>query len=156
MFGIAEKFKGFVQIHTEDDADSLDQIRALAATYPNVPIILSHCMFSPNISLIRSLLASHPSLYCELSARSRSHFPNPDSPLASARIIYSVDHADPEWVGLIEEFPTRFMVGSDTYHAGVDFGMQVREIRSGLLSKLKPETIPFVAFQNAVRVMGLR
>lgn len=156
MFGIAEKYSGFVQIHTEEDADSVAQLRALAVTYPKVPIILSHCLFTPDLALVRSLLASHPNLYCELSARSRSHFPNPDLPLARARIIYSLDHADAAWLALIEEFPTRFMVGSDTYYAGINFDVQIREIRNGLLARLKPETIPLVAFENAVRVMQLK
>ena len=70
MFRIAAKHKGFVQIHSEDDADSVDQIKTLAVKYPDVAIILSHCLLTGIVDLVKSLLNQHPNLYCEMSARS--------------------------------------------------------------------------------------
>jgi len=155
MFTIAEKYKAFVQIHSEDDTDSVEELRSLSNKYKNTSLILSHCLFTSNVDLIRSLLANSSNIYCEMSARSRSHFLNPDSERAKLLIIYSEDSIKPEWINLIEDFPTRFMVGTDTYNPRINFEKNIEEIRGGLLSNLRPSTIELVAYKNAVRVMRL-
>jgi len=155
MFAIAEKYKGFIQIHSEDDPDSVDEIKVLSKKYKNTSIILSHCMFSSDIDLIKNLLADFSNIYCEMSARSRSHFANPDSERAKKFIVHGEDFIKDEWVKLIEEFPTRFMVGTDTYNARVNFEKVIQEIRQGLLSSLKPSTMELVAYKNAVNIMRL-
>jgi len=155
MFKIAAKHKGFVQIHSEDDADSVDQIKTLAAKYPDVSIILSHCLLTGNVDLIKTLLTQHPNLYCEMSARSKSHYPNVDNERFRTRVIYSEDFAKDEWIKLIDSLPTRFMVGTDTYNPNVNFEQNISEIRKGLLARLQPASIELVAYKNAVRVMRL-
>lgn len=155
MFAIADKYKGFVQIHSEDDPDSVEELKALSNKYKNTSLVLSHCLFTPNVDLIRSLLASSTNIYCEMSARSASHFTNPESEKAKMWVVYGENSAKPEWVKLIEEFPTRFMVGTDTYNPKINFEKNIEEIRGGLLSSLKPSTIELVAYKNAVRVMRL-
>lgn len=155
MFKIAAKHRGFIQIHAEDDADSVDQIKSLATQYKDVSIVLSHCLFTANVALVRSLLGQHENIYCEMSARSRSHFPNVDNERIRQRVIYGEDFAKEEWIQLIEEFPTRFMVGTDTYNPNVNFEKNVAEIRKGLLARLQPSTIELVAYKNAQRVMRL-
>jgi predicted TIM-barrel fold metal-dependent hydrolase len=155
MFKIAAKHKGFVQIHSEDDADSVDQIKALATKYPDVAIILSHCLLSGNVDLIKTLLTQHSNLYCEMSARSKSHYPNVDNERIRTRVIYSEDFSKDEWIKLIDAFPTRFMVGTDTYNPNVNFEQNIAEIRKGLLARLQPASVELVAYKNAVRVMRL-
>lgn len=155
IFAIADKYKGFVQIHSEDDPDSVDEIKVLARTYKNTSLILSHCLFTSDVELIRNLLANSSNIYCEMSARSTSHFINPESARAKEFTVYTEDSVNSAWVKLIEQFPTRFMVGTDTYNPKVNFEKNIREIRGGLLSGLKPATIELVAYKNAVRVMGL-
>ena len=155
MFKIAAKHKGFVQIHSEDDADSVDQIKALATKYIDVAIILSHCLLSGNVDLIKTLLNQHPNLYCEMSARSKSHYPNIDNERIRTRVIYGEDFANAEWIKLIDSFPTRFMVGTDTYNSNVNFEQNIIEIRKGLLARLQPASIELVAYKNAIRVMRL-
>lgn len=155
MFKIAAKYKGFVQIHSEDDADSVDQIKTLAAKYPDVSIILSHCLLTGNVDLIKTLLNQHPNLFCEMSSRSKSHYPNLDNERIRTLVIYSEDFAKGEWIKLIDAFPTRFMVGTDTYNPNVNFEQNITEIRKGLLARLQPANIELVAYKNAVRVMRL-
>ena len=155
MFKIAAKHKGFVQIHSEDDADSVDQLKTLATKYPDVAIILSHCLLTGNVDLIKSLLSQHPNLYCEMSARSKSHYPNIDNERIRTRVVYGEDFAKAEWVKLIDSLPTRFMVGTDTYNPNVNFEQNIAEIRKGLLATLQPASIELVAYKNAVRVMRL-
>jgi predicted TIM-barrel fold metal-dependent hydrolase len=155
MFKIAAKHKGFVQIHSEDDADSVDQIKALAAKFPDVAIILSHCLLTGNVDLIKSLLTQYQNLYCEMSARSKSHYPNVDNERIRTRVIYGEDFAKAEWLKLIDALPTRFMVGTDTYNPTVNFEQNIAEIRQGLLARLQPASIELVAYKNAVKVMRL-
>lgn len=155
MFKIATKYKGFVQIHSEDDADSIDQLKTLAAKYPEVAIILSHCLLTGNVELVKSLLTQHPNLYCEMSARSKSHYPNLDNERIRTRVIYGEDFAKAEWIKLIDALPTRFMVGTDTYNPNVNFEQNIAEIRKGLLARLQSASIELVAYKNAVRVMRL-
>ena len=156
MMSIADKNGGFVQIHTEDDEDSIAQIKQLAKKYPKTPIILSHCMLTTNINLVSDLLTNYPNLYCDLSARTTLHYANPESDNAKLRAIYGENFADPAWIKLIETYPSRFMVGSDTYRYDIDFEKIIEAIRNGLLSKLKPATIEMVAYKNAQKVMDLR
>ncbi len=155
MFTIADQHKGFVQIHSEDDPDSVDELKSLSAKFKNTSIILSHCMFSSDVNRIKNLLESYSNMFCEMSARSRSHFMNPDSERAKLWVVYGENFVKEEWVQLIEEFPTRFMVGTDTYNPKIDFEKNIKEIREGLLSALQPATIELVAYKNAVRVMRL-
>lgn len=155
MFKIAAKYKGFIQIHSEDDADSVEQIKTLAAKYPDVAIILSHCLLTGNVELVKSLLNQYQSLYCEMSARSKSHYPNLDNERIRTRVIYSEDFAKDEWIKLIDALPTRFMVGTDTYNPNVNFEQNIAEIRKGLLARLQPTSVELVAYKNAVRVMRL-
>jgi len=155
MFAIADKYQGFVQIHSEDDPDSIEELKTLSNKYKNTSIILSHCLFTSDVVLVRNLLANSNNIFCEMSARSKSHFANPDSERAKLRIIYTEDTLKPDWAKLIDEFPTRFMVGTDTYNQWINFEKNIEEIRGGLLSGLKPSTIDLVAYKNAVRVMRL-
>lgn len=127
MFKIAAKHRGFIQIHSEDDVDSVEQIKSLPAQYKEVPIILSHCLVTSGVGLVRSLLGQHENLYCEMSARSRSHFSPVDNDRIRQRVIYGEDFAKEEWIKLIEEFPTRFMVGTDTYNPSDNFEKNISE-----------------------------
>jgi hypothetical protein len=52
MFKIAAKHRGFIQIHSEDDVDSVEQIKSLPAQYKEVPIILSHCLVTSSVGLV--------------------------------------------------------------------------------------------------------
>lgn len=156
MMSIADKNGGFVQIHTEDDEDSITQIKYLAKKYPKTPIILSHCLLTTNTILVSDLLASHPNLYCDLSARTTLHYSNPQSENAKLRAIYGEDFADPAWIELIESHPSKFMVGSDTYRYDIDFEKVIGAIRNGLLSRLKPATMEMVAYKNAQKVLELK
>ncbi|QWD74259.1 amidohydrolase family protein [Polynucleobacter sp. TSB-Sco08W16] len=156
MMSIANKNGGFVQIHSEDDEDSIAQIKHLANLHPKTPIILSHCLMTPNTKLVSDLLKANANIYCDLSARTPLHFLNPDSEIAKSRIVYSESFADPNWIALIEAYPTRFMVGSDTFKYDIDFEKVISAIRNGLLSRLKTGTIELVAYKNAQKVMNLK
>jgi len=156
MAEIAQRNSGFLQIHAEDDSDSVQQIKNLATQFPNVPIILSHCMESVSTGLIKELLLSHPNLYCELSARSALFFFTGAPPQKIAHYsLYDNQSFRPDWIALVDDLPTRFMLGSDTFRQDIDIDKVIFQLRNGVLANLKPETIELVASGNAIRVLKL-
>ena len=158
LLDIAKRWNGFVQIHAEDDVNSVKELSNIATQYSTVPIILSHCLFTPNSALIDELLSKHPNFYCEMSARNESMYGNY---LAKQRaekfgwIVFDDQNLKPDWKALIEKHPTRFMVGTDNYNSSVDTRKVVRQIRQGLLRNLPLDVAKLVASENAVRVMRL-
>ena len=151
MFQLAEKHGGFVQIHTEDDSDSLQGLENLAREFPNVPIILSHCLARATASTAKALLEKHPNMYCETSARSSVIL---SAPSVEQHQIHDQYRARSQWVELMESMPDRFMVGSDdTGHHSYD--AIIGTIRTGLLPHLSEATMKKVAYENAVRVFKL-
>jgi predicted TIM-barrel fold metal-dependent hydrolase len=158
LLDIAKRWNGFVQIHAEDDVNSVKELSNIAAQYSTVPIILSHCLFTPNSALIDDLLSKHPNFYCEMSARNESMYGNY---LAKQRaekfgwIVFDDQNLKPDWKALIEKHPTRFMVGTDNYNPSVDTRKVIRQIRQGLLRNLPLDVAKQVASENAIRVMRL-
>ena len=149
LFAMAAEFKGFAQVHMEDDSDSIEQLLGLVAAYPSVPVILSHCMGRSSPGGARELLMKSANLYCETSARSSAlHAGNSYN-------IHTERGASSGWVALMEEMPDRFMVGSDITDGAVSYDTVIGALRTGLLPELSPATQRKVAYENAQRVLGL-
>lgn len=158
LMDVAKRWEAFVNIHAEDDPNSVRELENLAIAYPSVPIILAHCLFTANTALVDELLTKHSNMHCELSARNESMYANPFARQHADRldwIIFDDKKIKANWKELIERHPTRFMVGTDTFNAGVDVKKAVRQIRGGLLQNLSPATAKLVASDNAIRVMKL-
>jgi hypothetical protein len=158
IFKVANKWGAFVHIHAEDDPESVAQLKTIAATFPEVPIILAHCLFTADTQLIETLLSEHSNFYCEMSARNESMFSGFFAKKKAAEygwIIYDDKSLDAKWRELIEKHATRFMIGTDTFNRSVDVEKAVHQIRRGLLANLSPGTAMLVASGNAVRIMRL-
>jgi len=158
LLDIVKRWNGFVQIHAEDDVTSVKELSNIAAQYTDVPIILSHCLFTSNSVLIDDLLSKHPNLYCEMSARNESMYGNYFAKQRAEKfgwIVFDEQNLKPDWKALIEKHPTRFMVGTDNFNASVDTRKVVRQIRQGLLRNLPIDVAKLVASGNAIRVMRL-
>lgn len=158
LLEVAKRWEGFVNIHAEDDPSSVQELENIAASYPSVPMILAHCMFTANTSLIDGLLSKYPNLYCEMSARNDAMFMNHFAKQHAERldwIVFGEKKLQPKWKDVIEKHPTRFMVGTDTFNSWVDVKKTVRQIRGGLLQNLSPTTAKLVASENAIRIMKL-
>jgi hypothetical protein len=158
LFEVVKRWEGFVNIHAEDDPNSVQELENIASAYPSVPIILAHCMFTANTSLVDGLLSKYPNIYCEMSARNDAMFMNQYAKQHADKfdwIVFDDKQLQPKWKDLIEKHPTRFMVGTDTFNSWVDVKKTVRQIRGGLLQNLSAETAKLVASENAIRVMKL-
>jgi predicted TIM-barrel fold metal-dependent hydrolase len=157
LFGIAEKYKGYVQLHMENDSDSVQELESVISRFPSVPVILSHCM-KATAPEAKSLLERYPNLYCETSYRSSARSSVPG---LQQSMIHTTNQADSAWLALMEAMPDRFMVGSDFYVIGnfaardVSYDSVVQSVRSGLLPYLSASTLKKVAFENAQRVFRL-
>lgn len=83
-------------LHAHSDADAVDR---LFAQWPEARVLWAHSGFE-RPEAVRAQLRRHPRLWCDLAFRG--------------------DHArdgqvDPAWREAFEEFPQRFMVGTDTF-----------------------------------------
>jgi len=147
MFEIANKYDGFVQIHTMIDSGS-DEIIRVSRRFPKTKIILSHCLPGASPAQVAKLLETASNIYCELSAQGPTH---------GVRRIYSETGVRPDWKHLIEKYPNRFMIGTDPC-CGQFYKYQkiVDEIRTLLLPHFTEATMKKLAYQNANRIFSLK
>lgn len=94
VVALAKKYGVF--LHAHSDADAIERI---FAQDPDATVLWAHSGFTEP-DRIRAMLRKYPALRSDLAFRS--------------------DHAsggkvDPDWLALFEEFPDRFMIGTDTY-----------------------------------------
>ncbi len=146
MYEMANRHNGFVQIHTEG-AENLGGIKKIARQYPKSTTIISHCLPFSSSGDIRQLFKELPNVVCELSAT---------GPVHGNRRVFSASGPKTDWLDLMEEFPDRFMLGTDPCCglAG-QYDEMVRELRVSLLPHLRPETLRKVAYGNAARLFDL-
>ena len=152
MYELANKHGAFIQFHMQADTGNLADLERYLQEFPRVNTILSHSLPYSKQPLLRDLLARHPNLYLDLS-RKGSILNEKEAAQAFKGSTGPKEH----WLKTIEQFPDRFMVGSDT-HAPDEhrYDDVMKEFREGLFAYLRPETVKKVAFENAVRVFGLK
>ncbi|MGC1442695.1 MAG: amidohydrolase family protein [Burkholderiaceae bacterium] len=83
-------------LHAHSDADA---VRRLFAHNPNVKILWAHAGFD-DPDAVSAMLATHPNLWADLAFR---------SDIARGASV------NPKFKSLFEKFPTRIMLGTDTY-----------------------------------------
>ncbi|MDX1697862.1 MAG: amidohydrolase family protein [Thiohalobacterales bacterium] len=113
-------------------------IRALLDQAPDIPVIWAHGGFDEPESLLRDLLDTHAQLYIELSFREGLTL---DGQLTAV------------WEALFTDFPSRFLVGMDTYSPGR--WMELQELTAmtrGWLAQLPAEVAQAIAWDNAARL----
>ena len=84
-------------LHAHCDEYALEQLLAHA---PGVKIIWAHTGMSTPLSQIDALFAKHPQIMGELSFRND---------------LLVEEKLDPAWLRLLTKYPTRFMLGTDTW-----------------------------------------
>ncbi len=155
LYALVSGYGGFITMHMDGDSDSLAQLERLLASDRRGRVLWNHCGSSAGAAEVRPLLARNPNLFCELSFR----YP----PVLRRRLIERFperlifDSAGPAaaWRRPIEDFPDRFMIGTDA-HSREEYEGAIRMVRAGLLPHLRPETARGVAYRNAQRLFGLR
>ena len=93
---IAIARQGKLFLHAHSDADAIERIfKADAAAR----VLWAHSGFEP-VERVLGLLRLHKSLWCDLAVR--------NDPAHAGKVV-------PDWRAAFEEFPDRFMLGTDTY-----------------------------------------
>ena len=148
MYALADRHKGFVQIHLNKTDNALLDLRKLSLEFPNATTILAHCMPRSSPENLAAIFDVAPNVFCELSCSGVMH---------GIRRTSTEDGLRPNWANLIARYPDRIMVGSDPccgLHQKYD--ELIKELRTHVLAHIPPEIIERVAYKNAIRVFGLK
>lgn len=151
LFNLAGKYKRPLNIHAQWDSDTAQEVERLAESNRSAWLILAHCGSFATPSQIRGVFERHANVSCDLSARgipplqgrNASHAAFDDRSIIGG------------WKKMIEDYPDRFVVGSDIPKSWEEYENIVRAIRFGLLANLSPATAEKVAYKNAQAWFGL-
>jgi len=165
MHRIAEvggKYNVPVLIHLEAEPDQVTELTRLLGTQRKTKFIWAHNCGRSGAKQIREFLTRYPNLMCDLggmtATRQRGY--GRYWPKHTPWIHLIEDGSGklfPEVKTLFEEFPDRFLVGTDAAHTpALDFYVErIMRFRE-LLSQLRPETARNLAYGNAQRLFGLK
>ena len=147
-FALARKHRVPLMLHVE--VTRLDAFERALAAHRDVTVIWAHGGYTP-LFLAQRLLALHPNLVYELSARTWPQHPR--SPeytlLRDGRTVW------PEWLALIERAPQRFIVGTDASHRTMAFDAMKHESVQNLLRQLGAAAREAVGRANVLRLLRL-
>lgn len=151
LWALSAKYDVPLSVHLDATPDSLEQMERVLVSDRSGTWIWAHTGWLPvaNPSLLRPLLQAHPNLFCELSGRE------------SIRRIYRGDPIDndrvlkPEWKAMLEDFPDRFVIGTDVDPPTMAAYAEEIGYWRGILSQLSPPTAAKLAHGNAERLLKL-
>lgn len=135
IIALAKQYK--LLLHAHSDADAIDRI---FKSYPEARVLWAHSGFD-RPEKVRATLRRHRNLWADLAFRSEHG---------------SGGKVPPEWRAAFEEFPDRFMVGTDTfaperwYYVGEHASFS-REWLNDLPNNLAQN----IAYKNAQKMLGL-
>lgn len=146
ILDLARKHKVPVMVHIE--ITRMREFSVLLDAYPDVPVIWAHGGYTP-LFLARRMIERHPNLMYELSARTWPRHPRaPDYTILKDGV-----EVWPDWLHLIEDYPTRFLVGTDASHRSLESENMKHASVQNFLRQLSPETRNKVARENLLAVV---
>lgn len=146
ILDLARKHKVPVLVHIE--ITRINELSVLLSAYPDVPVIWAHGGYTP-LFLAQRMLEQHPNLYYELSARVWPRHPRaPDY-----TILHDGAFVWPEWLRLIEDNPTRFIIGTDASHHAIEREEMKHRSVQNFLRQLNPATRFRVARDNILSLV---
>jgi predicted TIM-barrel fold metal-dependent hydrolase len=151
LWALSAKYDVPLSVHLDATPDALAEMERVLASDRGGTWIWAHSGWLPvaKPSLLRRLLQAHPNLFCELSGRE------------SIRRIYRGDPIDndrvlkPDWKALLEDFPDRFVIGTDVDPATMAAYAEEIGYWRGILMQLSPATAARLAHDNAERLLKL-
>jgi hypothetical protein len=133
MIALAREY-GLI-LHAHSDAQAVDRI---FAQYPQALVIWAHAGFARPQD-VATQLRKHANLWADLAFRSD---------------MAPSGEVDPTWKEVFTEFPTRFMVGTDTFTPErLAFIPAHAQFTRQWLSSLPTDVARNIAFDNAARLM---
>ena len=148
MFVIANQYEKFIQLHIEGDEDTLSELTTQMTQFPNVKVILSHCLPYSSPETLRTLFDKNKNLYCEISA---------GGPVHKIMRIFNTSGISPRYEQLILNYSERFFLGTDPC-CGLDnlYDEMIQELRVNFLEKLPTNVAERIAYKNAQKVLQLK
>lgn len=136
-------------------SENIQEFKQFLARNPRTKIIWSHVGFEPLLTRhpgrVKAFLKEFPNLY--MSFRLNRNAPNPAATMAPNGQV------KPKWIELVEAFPDRFMLGSDSFYdrSGVARGSTKEGFENfrTLISVLSEPAKSYVAFRNAEKLFKL-
>ena len=128
-----------IPLHVHSGHEPVEHLYSLG---PGLTIIWAHAGMSEPAAVISKMMTRYPTLHADTSYRERD-------------ILDYHGNMNEEWRQLLERFPDRFMVGSDTWinaqWANYD---SLMDVNRDWLANLSPEAARKIAYQNAERLFG--
>lgn len=137
-----------VSVHMDAERESVEEMERLLASDRRATWLWAHTGHYAEPALVRRLLADHANLYCELSYRVSI------SPSRAARPVDDAGLLQERWRMLIEEYPERFVLGTDIGFASPSLYSQHIAFWRLILTQLSPDTAAKLAYRNAERLLG--
>ena len=130
---------GNIPVHVHSGAEP---VKLLYRLEPTLTVIWAHAGMSEPASVVEEMMATYDTLYADTSFR-------------ETEILGSSGGLSPDWRQVIERFPKRFMVGTDTWvnSQWADYAGLIA-INREWLAHLPRETAELIAYQNAERLFG--
>lgn len=147
IMALAREYRVPVMLHCESTRSA--ELSRLLESNPHVAVIWAHGGYT-DLAQARAMLARHPNLYYELSARTWPRHPrSPEYTMLEDGVRIA-----PGWLALIESMPRRFLVGSDaSHHSEANERMKVESVRA-FLALLSPSARAEVAAGTLRRLLG--
>ena len=135
MIELAKEYNLILHAHSDSDA-----IERIFKTWPEARVLWAHSGFDRPED-VRALLRRHEHLWSDLAFRSDQG--------AGGQI-------PPDWQAAFEEFPDRFMIGTDTFAPERWYYIEDHASYSrAWLSELPTSIAEGIAYKNAQRMLGL-
>jgi len=147
LFELSARYRVPMSVHMDAEPASVAELERLLASDRGGTLLWAHTGHYADVALIRRLLTAHANLFCELSYRIS---------ISGSRSATSLDDRGrlrEEWRQLIEDFPDRFVIGTDlgaphppSYRYYIGFWR-------GILEQLSPAAAEKLAYVNAERLL---
>ncbi len=148
ILGVARRYAVPVTMHVE--VTRLRELEEVISDFRDVTVIWAHGGYTPLV-LAERMLARHPNLVYELSARTWQRHPrSPDYTMLRNDV-----EVWPEWIALIERMPDRFIVGTDASVRSMASDQRKITSVKNLLDQLSPQVRQMVAGENLNRILGI-
>ena len=161
---LAAKYLVPVIIHYEIDSESFSALKRMLEYGRSATVILAHGG-RPDPPTLRAILDEYPNVYCDLGGMTRhGGYGRISGGQGQWTVKNPIDdgtgHLRREWKTLYEQYPDRFMIGSDFAHPEpwAIPGLYKRcfdEFRS-LLSDLSPGAAEKIGFRNAEKLLATK
>ncbi|MDA1089755.1 MAG: amidohydrolase family protein [Proteobacteria bacterium] len=151
IYALVARYGSVLRVHLQQDQKTISQFETVMSSDRRGRVLWNQCGSTTSADQVRALLERHSNLYCEFSWR----FPPVTRPEFADRYIFDQRGPMPEWLQLMEDYPDRFMFGNDG-HPGEPYDCATIAVRRNLLPFLRPATARKIAFENTMRVFGLK